>query len=83
MRSGFCPTLSLFAFYKLYADRRGSRGVWWRARSDPARAAAILYQVEGDIIDRGRNDARELTTQISSKTVSRTGHNERKFENGL
>ena len=56
-------------FYGLYNDWNGPRGVWWRARDDPSRAAAVLRAVEGDQIDQGRTAAREFRTEVSGMTT--------------
>jgi hypothetical protein len=57
------------SFRRLYNDWHGPSGVWWRARVDPTKASAILKLVEGDHIDRGRNDARELRAEIGKITT--------------
>jgi hypothetical protein len=56
-------------FNRLYIDWKGPRGVWWRARVDPSRASAVLRAVEGNDLDRGRNESRELRTQIDGITT--------------
>lgn len=52
------------SYYRLYNDWNGSRGVWWRARTDPAREAAALGVVEEDHLDRGRADTLRLRSEI-------------------
>jgi hypothetical protein len=54
---------------RLYNDWNGPSGVWRRARVDPTEASAILKLVEGDHIRRGRDDARELRTEIGKITT--------------
>lgn len=44
-------------FNRIRSDWAGARGVWWRARRDPAEAARVLRSVEGDLITRARADA--------------------------
>jgi hypothetical protein len=63
------PERKHLAFDRLYNDWKGPRGVWWRARVDPARAAAVLRVVEGDRIGRGRIDARELIAEVGRMTT--------------
>jgi hypothetical protein len=55
-------------FNSLYNDWHGSRGVWWRARVDPARAAAVLSASEGDRLVRSRKEAKDLRAQIGQIT---------------
>ncbi|WP_143876138.1 hypothetical protein [Nocardia fluminea] len=55
-------------FRALDNDWRGPRGVWWRARVDPAEAAAVLREVEGNFLVRSRDDAKGLRDQIGAIT---------------
>jgi hypothetical protein len=56
-------------FNRLYNDWNGPRGVWWRARVDPSLASAVLRAVEGNDLDRGRSESRELRAQIGGITT--------------
>jgi hypothetical protein len=58
----------LTTFHRLYNDWHGPRGVWWRARSDPSEAAAVLRIVEGDHLTHARGEAEDLRTQIAKIT---------------
>lgn len=52
------------AFNRLYNDWKGPRGVWWRARSDPSRASAVLKTVERNRIPLARSEALERRGEI-------------------
>ena len=54
---------------QLHADWAGARGVWWRARTDPAQAALVLRSVEGDLISRARADADQLRVDMREVTT--------------
>lgn len=49
----------LRSFLANRADWQGNRGIWRRARTDPAAAARVLGYVEGDFIDEARVDQGE------------------------
>ncbi len=59
----------LSVFNRLYHDWHGPRGVWLRARVDPTRASAVLRAVEGNLLDLGRSETRELRAQVGGITT--------------
>jgi hypothetical protein len=58
----------LGAFRALYNDWHGPRGVWWRARTNPSQAAAVLRLVEGNRMTSVGSDAQDLRMQIGRIT---------------
>jgi hypothetical protein len=59
----------LLAFNRLYNDWNGPRGVWWRARHDPSRAAAVLQAVEGDHVPVAYTEAIERRSEMGKITT--------------
>jgi hypothetical protein len=51
-------------YNKLYNDWNGSRGAWWRARTNPTQASETLRAVEGDELQLGRIQAFERRSDI-------------------
>jgi hypothetical protein len=58
----------LGAFRALYNDWHGPRGVWFRARTSPSQAAAVLSLIEGDRMTGMRGDAQELRVHFGRLT---------------